>query len=160
MTDNKEKYPKEIVTFEKITEDSEDITEVVTIVNNEYEEKAVNVAVGYQAAFNRRDITGCDEMLNFPHTRLGMNNNEVIVTDNPPQIPDKFFNRFVNTYGWNHSTWDYRRVVQSGPLKIHLLIQFSRYRIDGTKIGSFPSLWVITNQNEHWGIKMRSSFAP
>ncbi len=41
MTNEKEQYPKKIVTIENITEDSEETKEVITIVNNEYEEKAV-----------------------------------------------------------------------------------------------------------------------
>ena len=36
MTDNK--YPKEIITIEKITDDSTEETEVKTLVNNKYEE--------------------------------------------------------------------------------------------------------------------------
>ena len=40
MPQPSESYPKEIVTIEKTTEDSEE-KQVVTVVNNEYEEKAV-----------------------------------------------------------------------------------------------------------------------
>ena len=153
-------YPKEIVTVERITEDSEDSEEVITVVSNEHEEEAVKVAIAYQAAFNEMDGSKCDDLLNFPHVRLGMGSNKIRITEKPPQIRSGFFDWFVNDYKWNHSCWDYRKVIQSNPQKVHLAIQFSRYRLDGTKIGSFPSFWVITYQNGHWGIKMRSSFAP
>ena len=153
-------YPKEIITLERITEDSKDIKKVITTISNEYEEKAVNVAIAYMDAFNKRDSLKCDDSLNFPHVRLGMENQEVRINENPPQAPPNFFEWFVNEYGWNHSCWDYRDVIQSSPTKVHLAIQFSRYRSDGTKIGEFPSFWVITNQDGHWGIKIRSSFAP
>ena len=157
---NNVEYPKEVVTLERITKDSKDFEKVITTVSNEYEEKAVDVAIAYMDAFNIRDVSKCDESLNFPHVRLGMENQEIRITENPPQAPPNFFEWFVNVYKWNHSCWDYRKVIQSNPNKVHLAIQFSRYRSDGTKIGIFPSFWVITNQDGHWGIKMRSSFAP
>ncbi|MHA2283601.1 MAG: hypothetical protein ACXAC5_22395 [Promethearchaeota archaeon] len=157
---NNVEYPKEIITLERITEESKDFENVITTVSNEYEEKAVNVAIAYMDAFNKRDSSKCDESLNFPHVRLGMENQEIRITEIPPQAPPNFFEWFVNIYKWNHSCWDYRNVIQSNPNKVHLAIQFSRYRSDGTKIGIFPSLWVITNQDGHWGIKIRSSFAP
>ncbi|HEC36978.1 hypothetical protein LCGC14_0632350 [marine sediment metagenome] len=166
MSDNKKNseevkgYPKEIVTLEKIIKTSKNFEKVRTIVSNEYEEKAVNAAIAYMDSFNNRDASKCDESLNFPHVRLGLGNQEVRITENPPQNPPKFFEWFVNVYKWNHSCWDYRKVIQSNPNKVHLAIQFSRYRSDGTQIGIFPSFWVMTNQNNHWGIKMRSSFAP
>ena len=153
-------YPKEIITLERITEESEDIKNVITTISNEYEEKAVNAAIAYMDAFNNRDASKCDESLNFPHVRLGMENQKARITENPPQMPPKFFEWFENEYGWNHSCWDYRDVIQSSLTKVHLAIKFSRYRSDGSKIGEFPSLWVITKQDGHWGIKIRSSFAP
>ena len=40
MTQPSKSYPKEMITIEKTTKDSEE-KQVVTVVNNEYEEKAV-----------------------------------------------------------------------------------------------------------------------
>ena len=160
MISKNSEYPKEIVTVERITEDSKDSEEVITVVSNEYEEEAVKVAIAYQDAFNKMDASKCDDLLNFPHVRLGMRSNEINITEEPPQIRPGFFDWFVSDYKWDHSCWDYRKVIQGNPKKVHLAIQFSRYRADCTKIGTFPSFWVITNQNGHWGIKMRSSFAP
>lgn len=157
MSNEKEQYPKKIVTIEKITEDSEETKEVITIVNNEYEEKAVKVAIAWMDAWNKRDEMGCDNTTNFPHIRLSMSG--LGITKKSPILPPKFFERFIKVTGWNHSCWDYRRVVHSGENKVHLAIQYSRFRSDGTRIGTYPSLWVITNQEGHWGIKIRSSFA-
>jgi len=154
------KYPKEIETIERITEDSKDFEKIITKVSNKYEEEAVNVAIAYQAAFNEKDISKCDELVNFPHVRLGIGNNEVKIIEKPPHIPPGFFRRFVEEAEWNHSCWDYRKIIQGNPIKVHLAIQFSRYRKDGTKIGTYPSLWIITYQHGNWGIKIRSSFAP
>ena len=122
MKDKNGAYPKKIITMEKILEDSTESYEVETVVNNEDEEDAVNTAVEYMASFNRRDPDGCDKTLNFPHARLGMNTNEVIITEKSPQIPPSFFDWFTKNYGWNHSCWDYRKIIQSSPNKIHLQI--------------------------------------
>jgi hypothetical protein len=110
-------------------------------------------------SFNNQDPKRCSEACNFSHARVGKEGN-LVVTDNPPIQKKDFFKWFTNVYGWNHSCWDYRRIIQKDPKKVHLQVQFSRYRADGGRIGVFPSLWVITNQEGHWGIKMRSSFAP
>lgn len=160
MEINNDEYPKEIVTFEKITEDSDDFEKVITIVSNKQEENAVSIAIAYLDAFNERKASKCDELLNFPHVRLGMRTKDININEKPPQIPPGFFDWFIKEYKWNHTCWDYRKIIQSHPEKVHLAIQFSRYGADGTKIGSFPSLWIITKQKGHWGIKMRSSFAP
>ncbi len=53
----------------------------------------------------------------------------------------------------------FTEVIKSIENKVHLQVAFSRYRVDGSKIGTFPSIWVMTKQDNHWGIKMRSSFA-
>ena len=156
MTIEKEEYPKEIITYEKITENSDDTTKVVTIVDNEYEEKAVKVAIAWMNAFNKRDLARCDNAINFPLIRLGMKG--LIIFKKPPLLPPKFFERFTKATGWNHTSWEYRDVIHSCETKVHLSLEHSRYKADGTKIDTCPAIWVITNQDGHWGIKMRSSF--
>ena len=151
-------YPKEIATTEKITEDSE-AKQVVTVVNNEYEEKAVEAAIAYMDAFNEGDVEKMSACINYPHARVGVSGELVVSENAASQIPPSFFGDFRTRYGWNHSCWDSREVIQSIENKVHLMVTFSRYRIDGSKIGTFPSIWVMTKQDNHWGIKMRSSFA-
>ena len=152
-------YPKEIVTLEKITEDGEE-TQVSTTVNNEYEEKAVEAALTFMNAFNRADADGVRAVINYPHARIGANGKLIIANSPEDMISAEGFKRFQEEYGWNRSCWDYREVIKSSPEKVHTNLQFSRYRKDGSKIGEFPSFWVITNQDGHWAIQMRSSFAP
>lgn len=64
------RFPKKIETIERITEDSEDFEKIITKVSNKYEEKAVNVAIAYQAAFNEKDSSKCDDLINFPHVKI------------------------------------------------------------------------------------------
>jgi hypothetical protein len=37
----------------------------------------------------------------------------------------------------HHSEWDFRKLIAAGPAKIHLDVQFTRYRAGDTVIGSF-----------------------
>jgi hypothetical protein len=61
---------------------------------------------------------------------------------------------------WDHSAWDRREVNHAGRDKVHIDTRFTRYRKDGSVIGGFDSIYVITRQDGHWGVKIRSSFAP
>jgi len=158
MTGQKEPYPKEIITVEKVTEDSDEYR-VVTVVNNEYEEKAVLAATAYMDAFNEGNVEKMSACINYPHARVGANGQLVVSENAESQTPPNFFEQFRKGYGWNHSCWDAREVIQSIENKVHLMVTFSRYRADGSRIGTFPSIWVMTRQDNHWGIKIRSSFA-
>jgi len=60
---------------------------------------------------------------------------------------------------WHHSKWDRRRIVHASDDKVHVDTRFTRYRADGSVIGSYDSLYILTQENGRWGVKMRSSFA-
>ncbi len=62
--------------------------------------------------------------------------------------------------GWDHSEWDHRRVIHTGPGKVHLDVQFTRYRADGSVIGVYPAVYVVVEDDAGWRIQCRSSFAP
>jgi hypothetical protein len=128
------------------------------VVETESEAEALKAINAYMDAFNARDVAGLDRAMNFPHVRHA--SGKVRVMEEPGSHPDRMFELFAEAHGWDHSEWDYRRVVQSTDDKVHFVVQFTRYRKDGSKIGVFPSVWVVTRQEGHWGIQMRSSFAP
>ena len=50
--------------------------------------------------------------------------------------------------------------IQSGPDKVHFEVTFVRYDENNKEIGKFPSLYIVTLKNGHWGVQARSSFAP
>jgi hypothetical protein len=52
------------------------------------------------------------------------------------------------------------KMIQSGPDKVHFAVEFIRYDAEGKEIGRFPSLYVVTLKDGHWGVHGRSSFAP
>ena len=78
----------------------------------------------------------------------------------PGQHPADMFERFADGTGWAYSRWDYRRAVQSCMDKVHMAVQFTRYRADDSVIGRYPSMWIVTRVEGRWGVQARSSFAP
>ena len=51
--------------------------------------------------------------------------------------------RCASARQWDHSEWDHRRVIHDGDDKVHLDVQFTRYRADGSVIGVYPAVYVI-----------------
>jgi hypothetical protein len=52
-----------------------------------------------------------------------------------------------------------RKIIAADPTKVHLDVQFTRYRSDNSVIGSFRSLWIVTESGGRWAVAARSSFA-
>ena len=76
-------------------------------------------------------------------------------------INRSLFERFVAAMpDWDHSAWEKREVIHSGPDKVHIDTRFIRYRADGSVLASFDSLYIVTKQDGRWGVVARSSFAP
>jgi len=125
--------------------------------NENIEAVAMKVLDDYIEALNRRDEAGMNEAFNFPHVRFA--SGTVTVFEKRGDYPFEHFDRRTRADRWHHTNWDYKRVVHASEEKVHLDVQFSRYREDGTLIGSYQALWVVTNQDGHWGVQARSSFA-
>jgi hypothetical protein len=118
---------------------------------------AMAVLDRFIAALNARDQTGLLATMHFPHYRLAGVTMRVWQTADP-----SYFAGFLARAGdgWHHTAWDFRRVIVAGPEKVHLDVQFTRYREDNSVIGRFRSLYIVTQRNGRWGIAARSSFAP
>jgi hypothetical protein len=111
----------------------------------------------FMAAFNARDLVAWEETFNFPSVRLA--SNTLVIIDKPGwHAPDTFGRGALKE--WHHSAWERRAVIHAGPDKVHFDTRFVRYRADGSVIGHFDSIYVVTKENGHWGVKLRSSFAP
>ena len=84
---------------------------------------------------------------------------EVLVWQTPEDYARSNDVKGLADQGWSHSAWDYRHLVQSSDDKLHFVLQFTRYGTDGKAIGSYPSLYVVTLKDGHWGVQARSSYA-
>jgi hypothetical protein len=116
---------------------------------------ALDVLDRHIAALNAGDADALTATLHFPHYRLS--GNGMRVWQGPETYLEDFHARAG--VGWHHSAWDFRNVIAASPDKVHLDVQFTRYRADGTAMGSFRSLWVINRVDGRWAATLRSSFA-
>jgi hypothetical protein len=111
----------------------------------------------FMTAFNARDAAGVNAAFNFPHVRLA--SGTVKIFEARGDFTFEGFHARAETDGWHRSAWDYKNVVQAGPDKVHFDVQFTRYRADGSAIGAYKSLWIVTKLDGRWGVQARSSYA-
>jgi hypothetical protein len=116
---------------------------------------AMEVLDRHFAALNSGDAAALADTLHFPHYRLA--GVRMQVWESPETYLDDFHARAGA--GWHHSTWDFRNVIAAGADKVHFDVQFTRYRADGSALGSYRSLWVVSCIDGRWAAQLRSSFA-
>ena len=77
-------------------------------------------------ALNAGDAAGLSDTLHFPHYRLAGTRMQVW------QTPDTYLADFLARAGegWHHTKWDFRNVIAASPNKVHVDLQFTRYRAD------------------------------
>ncbi|PCH60961.1 MAG: hypothetical protein COC19_05265 [SAR86 cluster bacterium] len=112
----------------------------------------------FMVGFNRRDVTLWAASLNYPHVRFASGSVTVWqdaeeFSANPP------FQRLVAP-GWDHSHWLSREVSLVSPGKVHISTTFQRFNSANEIIGTYQSLYIITEVDGHWGTQARSSLAP
>jgi hypothetical protein len=109
----------------------------------------------YLAALNARDTAAIRDAFNFPHMRIGATGN--LARYERPEDYDfsNFYNK-TSKDGWHHTVWDKTTVVYATEGKAHVAVDFTRYREDGSAIGRYFSLYVVTCSNGHWGIQFGS----
>src|SRR5579884_3010226 len=122
---------------------------------------AMGVTDAFLTTFNARDAAGHARTLAYPHVRLasGTVRTWESLEEAVPQM-ELAIQALQDRAGWDHSAWDHRRVIHVGPGKVHLDVQFTRYRSDDSVIGVYPAVYVIVEQSGEWLIQARSSFAP
>jgi len=118
--------------------------------------EALGALDDYMAGLNRGDEAAVNDACNFPHVRLA--GGKVVVWNHHG---DYRLSDFVARAGdgWARSQWDERTPIHVGADKVHLKVKFSRFRADGSVIGRFETIYIVTLQAGHWGIQARSSFA-
>jgi hypothetical protein len=116
---------------------------------------ALAVLDRFMAALNAGDEPALLATLHLPHHRLA--GGRMRVWDQPGSYLGDFRTRAGAD--WHHSQWGFRNVIAVGPAKVHLDVQFTRYRADNSVIGSFHSLWIVTEYGGRWVVAARPSFA-
>ncbi len=123
------------------------------------ENAAMGVLDQFMAAFNARDDEAMCRTFLFPHVRFA--SGAVRTYETYEACVEQFdFARFAERFGWDHSGWDSRTVVQANADKVHVMVVFSRYDADDELLAQFDSFYIVTRVDSRWGIRSRSSFAP
>ncbi len=117
---------------------------------------AIRCLDDFMTAFNARDLPAFEATFNFPSVRLA--SGTLTLIERGHHQPAMF--ETGPLADWGHSAWERRDVIHAGPDKVHFDTRFTRYRADDSVIGGFNSIYVVTRENGHWGIKARSSYAP
>ena len=97
---------------------------------------------------------------NYPLARIGLG--QVLIYDTYEiflAIQERYtIPKFIADPEWHHSIWDELKVVHSTPHKVHIAARFSRVNAEGVPYLSTDTFWIQTEQEKHWGTKMKSSF--
>jgi hypothetical protein len=113
---------------------------------------------GFMEAFSAEDAEAIrTRWYHFPHVRF--HSGKVTVFERPEDFSSLVFDRKGQAREWARSAWDYVELVDAGPNKVHFRVQFSRYRPDGSLIGSYRSFYIVTFKDDRWAIQGRSSWA-
>ena len=109
----------------------------------------------YLAGLNARDTEAIRSAFNFPHLRIGTKGN---ISRYEKREDYDFSNFFSATSkdGWHHTKWDKTEAVFATEGKVHVAVDFTRYREDNSVIGHYFSLYIVTCLHGHWGIQIGS----
>ena len=127
-------------------------------ISHDDQARCEEVLTHWMAALNRYDASAMDALMHFPHVRLA--GGAVTVYQQPGNNPMDLFERLRKQDGWHHSAWNETKLVQSSPTKAHYAVRYTRYREDGSIIGVYDSLYVLSLLGGTWKIQSRSSFGP
>lgn len=118
---------------------------------------------GFMAAFNAEDLQALREKwFHYPHVRFHSGKVTIFPTAADHANNLVWQQRDANkgqSAGWARTAWDYVEVIDAGADKVHFRVQFTRFRADGSAIGSYRSLYIVTFKEGRWGIQGRSSWA-
>jgi hypothetical protein len=116
--------------------------------------QAIACIDSFTDAFNARNLAGMDACLHFPHIILS--GERLVIWEVGCQLPASFFDDLERDTGWNRTVYLDRHAVLVSPRKVHLFVEYSRNRADGSVITLHKNLWVVTYDGDRWGIKQRS----
>ncbi len=124
-------------------------------IDSVVKKEVLKVLDDYMSTFNSKDAKAWQTTYHFPHYRLASGKMSVLES---ATLDSTVFIKLAQS-GWDRSKWDHRNIIQASDIKVHVDTRFSRYRKDGSLIGTYESLYIVTKENGRWGVKFRSSYA-
>jgi len=118
------------------------------------EQIGIDAVERFITTWNSRNPAQWAAALNYPHVRPSPLGAIVVATDAEQYASRVDFDKVVAT-GWDHSEWDYRKIIHTSAQKIHVAGQWSRYNIGGDIIHTNPVVYIVTRTKDQWGIQAR-----
>lgn len=112
----------------------------------------------FMDAVNAHDVTAMEREMHFPHARIAAGT--IVTYAEPGSNPLDLFERLQREDGWHRSTWISKEIVQGDGKKVHVAVRYTRVRLDGSVVGDYDSLYILTHRDGRWGVLARSSFGP
>lgn len=102
--------------------------------------------------FNAADNEALQEHMNYPHIFLTGNGRARMQEERM----DMNFDAMREREGWAKSTLDSVEPSMVFDGKVHFNLVFSRVGTDGKVYRTVPGQWIVTRQDGHWGVQVRS----
>jgi hypothetical protein len=109
----------------------------------------------FEAAWNAADLERVRDELHYPHVTIGLRGGQVVIA----RTRDDFETDFAQlraVEGWASSSFEDFTPLAAADTKVHFETTFHRYKEDGTLYGSGRVLYIVTEQDGHWGMQLRS----
>src|SRR5262245_28559668 len=107
----------------------------------------------YLETWTSRDPRIWATSLHFPHVRPGAGTFK-LTRNTDEYVAGIDFEQTAST-GWDHTEWIAREVLQVGVDKVHAAATWQRYTKDGRPLATSAITYVITNQQDRWGVQAR-----
>jgi len=122
----------------------------------EIESTARKALEAFIAAFNTGDDAKLRTTMQFPFVSFTGGSQVLINT-----IPEDFsqgFEGLREQEGWDSSSFDYNtlKIFLSSEDKIHLSVDYRRYKENGNRYATGTSLYIVTQKDGSWGLQFRS----
>ena len=122
------------------------------------DEKAIEIFISWNNAFNSRDLEKQVTYMHFPHLRLANNKFELWKTANDFRESHEEMTKKLTSENWSYTETISIDPIQFNEDKVHLAITQARKNIDGFKYNVFDTLWIFTIINGDLKVQFRSSF--
>lgn len=123
------------------------------------EAAARQALVAFMTEWNTGNDANLRRAMNFPFVTVP--GGGALIVDRRAEDFSQGFDGLRTREGWDRSSFDYDSlsVVKSSAEKVHLELGFSRYKADGTPYLSSRAFYVVTKQDDHWGLQLRTGAA-
>ena len=121
---------------------------------SEIESEARKPIDDFFAALNSRDIERGCRTLHYPHIQIA--GCDVSILESPTDFDINF--QALADDGWTYSTLDSCVMRHFCDEKVHFELQLSMHQANDARYATYQALWIVTRQNDVWGIQCRSVF--